>query len=362
MLGPHPEHRPFTVPVHHVTLCDLARTFPVAADQTILEAALAADIDYPFGCESGMCGACRSQCVAGSVRMASFRRSALSETDEALGYILACRSRPQTDCQISFPALGSAPMQIRRAAGAVTRIESATATIKRVWIKLDAGSAFTFLPGQFGSISFGELPARDYSFASQPADDELELHVKLEPDGTVSSFVHETLGVGDRVDIKGPFGHAFLRERDDRPIVAVAGGSGLAPIKTIVERAVELAPARRIDVYLSARSEAELYLVDHFEQLATRHGNMKIVTVASGTAHPATEGHPRGRTAAALARDFERLAGRQIYVAGPPAMVEQCVDTAMRLGAREQDCHADAFHTRHDAQAGALREPSKGMR
>ncbi|MGD9945089.1 MAG: 2Fe-2S iron-sulfur cluster-binding protein [Burkholderiaceae bacterium] len=345
-----------------MTLCDLARTFPVASDQTILEAALAADIDYPFGCESGMCGACRSQCVTGSVQMAPFRRSALSETDEALGYILACRARPQTDCQISFPAMGSAPMRIRRAAGSVTRIESATATIKRIWIRLDAGSEFEYLPGQFGSVSFGDLPARDYSFASQPSDEELELHIKLEPDGTVSSFVHETLGVGDRVDIKGPFGHAFLRERDDRPIVAIAGGSGLAPIKSIVERAVELAPARRVDVYLSARSEAELYLVDHFEQLAARHSEMKIITVASEAPRPAAENGPRGRTAAALARDFERLAGRQIYVAGPPAMVEQCVDTAMRLGAREQDCHADAFHTRYDAEADALRESSKGMR
>jgi NAD(P)H-flavin reductase len=148
--------------------------------------------------------------------------------------------------------------------------KSKTHDILAIRQKLDDRSAFRFAAGQYLSLAMPGAPARHYSMASRPDEELVELHVRLVPGGRTSSLIHASLKAGDRVEIEGPAGSAYLRDTHGGPVVAVAGGSGLAPIRSIVETALGAGMNQPIHLYFGARTEDDLYLVDHFRALEQR--------------------------------------------------------------------------------------------
>ncbi|MBM3554727.1 MAG: oxidoreductase, partial [Alphaproteobacteria bacterium] len=168
-------------------------------------------------------------------------------------------------------------------------------------------------------------------------------HIRLLPGGAVSPFVRDKLKLGDKVKVVGPFGISFLRDGHAGPILALAGGSGLAPIKSIVETALAQGKARPITLYFGVRAERDLYLEDHFAALAKTHANFRFIPVLSepGGATP----HRAGFLADVVARDIASVDGLKAYLAGPPIMVETCVKALAAKGLGREHCHADAFYT-----------------
>lgn len=319
----------------------------VDTGQTILEAALARELPYPHGCRSGNCGACKSELLAGEVEMSPYSEFALSDAEKAGGLILACRAVPWSDCEVKFlDADETVAHPSRRLTCTVVGLDDATHDIRRVRLRIDAGGPFDFSAGQYGSLEFPGLPPRDYSMANRPDEPILEFHIRLMPAGAVTPFVSTRLKAGDTVKVSGPYGTSYLREKHAGPIVALAGGSGLAPIKSIVETAVAHGLKQPIALYLGARAERDLYLDDHFRALAARRANLTVIPVLSAPDAPTQR--RTGVLAHALRQDFASLDGAKVYLAGPPAMVETCVAAALDLGARRQDCHADAFYTEAD--------------
>ena len=327
-----------------VTLLDTCSRFAVRPQQTILQAAIEAGIDLPSGCENGLCGTCKALCVDGAPRLLPYKDRALSASELAQGYILACRALVDADCSLSVrAATGAALPVLRRMQATIVAIDDPAPGVRRLRLRPESGEPFPFRPGQFAALTFAGLPARNYSFAGQPEDPELEFHIAREPGGQVSTHVHEQASPGDPVGVFGPLGHAYLRETDQRPILALASGTGLAPVKSIVERALACAPTRRIDLYIGARTSAHFYLLDHFGALAERSAALSVHRIVREP-HAGDSAARTGTIAQALRGDGVRTSGRCVYAAGSPAMVDVCIQAAIELGAADDDCHADAFH------------------
>jgi CDP-4-dehydro-6-deoxyglucose reductase/ferredoxin-NAD(P)+ reductase (naphthalene dioxygenase ferredoxin-specific) len=215
--------------IPRVRILQAGRTIDVPAGSTILDAALGAGIDYPFGCQSGNCGACKSRLVRGAVRMAGHSEFALGDEERAHGLILACRAVPRTDSEVAWIEEDDLVAHPRRILSCrVIGIDSATHDIRRIRLGVVSGGPFGFSAGQFASVTFGSCPPRDYSMANVPGDPTLEFHVRHGSGGATSTHVRDRLKFGDVVRVEGPFGASYLRESHRGPIVAVADVSVLA--------------------------------------------------------------------------------------------------------------------------------------
>jgi ferredoxin-NAD(P)+ reductase (naphthalene dioxygenase ferredoxin-specific) len=324
---------------------------PVEMGQTILEAALARDLPYPHGCRSGNCGACKSELVSGEVEMSPYSEFALTEQEKASGLILACRAVPWSDCEVKYLEADEVVAHpSRRLTCKVVDVARATHDIRVVRLAVESGGPFDFSAGQYASVEFPGLPPRDYSMANRPDDAVLEFHIRLMPGGAVTPYVSTQVKIGDTVKVGGPYGTSYLREKHTGPILALAGGSGMAPIKSIVETALAHGMKQPITLYFGARAERDLYLEDQFRVLAERHGNLTFIPVLSEPEGPTQR--RTGLLADAVRSDFTTLDGAKAYLAGPPVMVETATAALTDLGVRRQDCHADAFYT--EAEKAAL--------
>ena len=326
-----------------VHIASAGRTIDVPPGATILEAALDAGISFPFGCQSGNCGACKSRLVKGEVTMGGYSEFALSDDEKAQGLILACRAVPAGESEVAWMEEDDLIVHPRRLlACKVVSLDDATHDVKRIRLEIVSGGPFDFSAGQFASVTFEGCPPRDYSMANVPGDPILEFHVRRTAGGATSAHVAEKLKVGDSVRVEGPFGPSYLRESHRGPIIAVAGGSGLAPIKSIIERALQKQLPQHIYVYFGVRSERDLYLHDHFMALAETHKNLHFMPVLS---EDSGSSRRQGLVHEAVAQDFDEVDGCTAYLAGPPVMVEAATRLLEQRGMRRADIHADAFYT-----------------
>jgi naphthalene 1,2-dioxygenase ferredoxin reductase component len=325
---------------------------PIAVEPgaTILESALEQGVPYPHGCRSGNCGACKSSLERGEVEMAAYSEYALTPEERGQGLILACRAVPWSDVEVAW--LGSDEVvahPLRRLSGTVVEMHDLTHDIKRVRIELNDPAPFLFSAGQYAALRFAGLAPRDYSMANDPLEPVLEFHIRKVGGGPSSHYAAERLQVGETVGIEGPYGSSWLREQHKGPILALAGGSGLAPIKSIVETALRRGMAQPIYLYAGVRDENDLYLEAHFRALVERHANFRFVAVLSEPS-AATE-RRTGFVHDAALHDLGDLDGFKAYVAGPPVMVESATPRLVAQGMRRQDIHADAFYTEAEKQA-----------
>ncbi len=332
------------------------RTIVVPDGRTVLDAALAENIPYPHGCRSGRCGSCKSRLTSGDVELLDHTRFALSDEEKAQGLILACRALPKTDAAVVW--LGGeedvADHPHRRLRCRVVGIEDATHDIKRTRLAVRDDAPLVFSAGQYARVTFPGAPPRDYSMANWPDEPELEFHVRRIPSGAATARVHGLLRLGDPVTVEGPLGSSYLRDTHAGPILCVAGGSGLAPIKSIVETAVSLGMKQPIHIYFGVRGAHDLYLVDHFEGLEARHANVTFTPVLSEALPQPT--WRTGLVTDAVAQDWQDLDGWKAYVAGPPAMVDAAMAVTTSRGLRQQDLHADVFFTPEEADAAWVKK------
>ncbi|MCP5082020.1 MAG: 2Fe-2S iron-sulfur cluster binding domain-containing protein [Alphaproteobacteria bacterium] len=320
---------------------------------TILDAALTSGVPAPHQCCSGECGTCKCRLIKGLVNHGSHLPDALSDQEKADGWVLACRARPKTDVEIEFnkDLDEQLPVPQRRKAH-VQLCERLNADVIRIVLSVE-GSALPFVAGQFARLRFGNLPARDYSMANLPGARDLEFFVREMPDGLVSGHVARHLSVGDLVGIEGPFGNAYLRAAKKEAIIAVAGGSGLAPMLAIA-RSVAIAPnPQPLHFYFGVRREVDLFASQTLAQLSRRNPRMSVQIVLSEPAHGQDkfrEGFPHE----ALAADFNALSQTQIYSAGPPPMVAAVSQAARMLGAQSDDIHSDPFTCQPRRKSGSI--------
>lgn len=210
-----------------------------------------------------------------------------------------------------------------------------------VRIRPATGAPFSYRAGQYASVGFAGFDPRYYSIASRPDEPEFEFHVRAVGGDGVSDHVASGLRVGDAVTVTGPFGDAWLRADHRGPLVAVAGGSGLAAIKSIVETALDMGLSQDIHAYLGVRAEADLYMEERFSALTRDYGNLHFVPVLSEAGPDSAR--RCGLVSDAVASDFSDMNGFKAYVAGPPPMVEATESVLLSRGVLSKDIHADRF-------------------
>jgi CDP-4-dehydro-6-deoxyglucose reductase/ferredoxin-NAD(P)+ reductase (naphthalene dioxygenase ferredoxin-specific) len=324
----------------------------VEIGQTVLEAALAQGVPYPHGCRSGNCGACKSRLEAGEVELMPHSEFALTPEERADGLVLACRAMPWSDAALAWLEVDEVVAHpLRRLACRVTGLDDLTHDTRRVRLEVLSGGPFVFSPGQYAALRFEGLPPRDYSMANRPGDPLLEFHIRRVASGASSRHVAERLRLGDAVAVavEGPYGASWLRDRHTGPIIAVAGGSGLAPIKSIVDSALEAGMQQPIHLYFGVADERDVYGEPHFRALADRHPNLKVTTVLSAPRAPT--GRRIGLVHQAVAEDFAEFDGCKAYRAGPPPLVEAATALFLARGMRREDIHADAFYSEAEKAA-----------
>ena len=317
---------------------------------SILDAALAAGVPYPHNCRSGECGSCKSRLISGDVMMDGCAPEALTPEERATGLILACRSRPRGDVEVEWlqgASVTDIAHPVRRVDTHVVHVEQATHDITRLQLAV-RGAPLAFSAGQYAQLSFGDCPARSYSMANRPDDPTLEFHVRHVPEGITSTYVAKQLQPGERVRLQGPFGTAFLREPITRPLVLIAGGSGLAPMKSILLAALDRQCDRPIHLYHGVREARDLYDAEFIEELSGRHG-FAYVPVLSADA--GNSGCRTGFVHEVVSHDFQTLAGYDVYMAGPPPMVDAATAVAVELGVDRENVRADAFFSTPSAPA-----------
>ena len=318
---------------------------PALPGETILASLQQAGVAFPHNCQSGNCGACKCELIEGDTLELPYSEYALSAEERSRSLILACRTQVWGDCTIrplDADEMVLHPSRVMRCR--VADIRELTHDIRGLELTIQSGGPYGFSAGQHAQLKFGPgIPERSYSMANVPEQPSLEFHVRQVPRGQASGYVFTNLRVGAEVTVSGPLGNAYLREKHRGPLLAIAGGSGLAPIKSIVETALANDPARTIHCYFGVRDERDVYLEERLRELESRHPNLHVQILLS---RPSTATPRRtGMLAEAVAKDFARLDGFKAYLAGPPAMVEAAQRELQSKGLATRDIHADAFYS-----------------
>jgi CDP-4-dehydro-6-deoxyglucose reductase, E3 len=330
------------------------RSFQVERDEPILTAAIRAGIGLPYGCKDGACGTCKSRLLEGRVIHGAHQLKALSVAEEDAGLILPCCATPQTDCVIEarmVPGAGEHP--VLRMPCRVMAMERRAPDVVVLRLQLPANQAFQFRAGQYLEFILRDGRRRSYSMATAPSKlgtpPSIELHLRHLPGGVFTDHVFGAMKDKEILRMEGPYGSFFLREESDKPIVLLASGTGLSPIKAIIEH-MQVKDIRRPAVlYWGCRSRVDLYLHEWAEQAAQSMPNLRYVPVLS---EPRPEDGWRGRTGLvheAVMQDLPDLSGHQVYACGVPIMVESARrDFVARCALPDEEFYADAFTSERD--------------
>lgn len=319
----------------------IQRTLSVSAGVNLLDALRANDVPVSYSCLAGRCGTCRCKVLHGEVlESGSQARGPEFGREGPDHYVLACQTFLTESCTVEIPEPDEVvvhPAKIVKAT--VLAIEDQTHDIKR--LRMKAAKPLEFSPGQYVQIQFTPEHIRPYSMAGLHDDGELEFHVRLVDGGRVTSYIADTLKVGDTVRVSGPLGSAYLRRKHEGPMLCVAGGTGLAPILSIIRGVIAAGMRNPIHVYFGVRSERDIYGRSWLNELQALHPQLHVhIAVTSGGA----DGCRTGLVTEAISQDWKSLEGFRAYLCGAPPMVEAASLLVRQLGVKPEQIYADAFY------------------
>ena len=339
-----------------LTIEPLGATIDVEDGQTILDAALRQGIYIPHACGHGLCGTCKVQVSDGEVDHGAANPFALMDFERDEGKTLACCATLQSDATIEADIEEDPDARIipvRDFATTVAAIDDLTPTIKGITLQLD--EPIDFQAGQYVQLRLpGVEGDRPFSIANSPGDVKarcvVEIHVRRVEGGAGTAYLHNTLKVGDKLTVSGPYGRFFVRESADQPLLFMAGGSGLSSPRSMILDLLERGCTLPITLVYGQRCQDELYGDTEFRALAARHANFRYLPTLS--AEPGDSGWRGARgyvheAAAALYPDG--YAGQQAYLCGPPPMIEACLTALMQGRLYERDIYTEKFITAADA-------------
>ena len=321
------------------------RIIDLRSGETLLDAGLRQGLPMPFECRNGGCGVCKATLLHGKVRLEPYQESALTSAERDAGKTLLCCAEPLSDVEIEYvPQIGPKVLPVKQYVARVSRLELLTQDVMRLCLRLEDGTALHFHAGQYLNIVLEDGARRSFSFATAPhTADEIELHVRLIPGGRFTTEVFTRMKVGDTLRLEGPLGAFTLRQDTDKPILFVAGSTGFAPVKSMLEHAFHAGLKRPMILYWGVRSRRDLYLGELAQQWARDHANFTFIPVLSA---PLPEDEWTGRTGMvheAILTDFPDLSKHQVYACGSVQMVEAAQPEFIKHGISSDDCFSDAF-------------------
>lgn len=288
-------------------------------DQTVADASYRARINIPLDCRDGACGTCKAFCESGEFDPGIYIEDALTEDEFAQGYVLPCVMKPKSDLVLQIASTSEvAKTQAATFVGEITELTRLSPTTVSFSVQIPNRDELVFLPGQYVNIAVpGTDETRSYSFSSAPDDKELSFLVKLTPGGVMSTYLDQRAKVGDQLTFTGPNGSFFLREGDG-PALLLAGGTGLAPILSILRR-LRSRSDRQLHLIYGVNTDEDAVELDTLDHLAGELGNF---TWDYCVADKNSTAQHKGYVTALMTPEHLHEGKASIYLCGPPPMVD----------------------------------------
>ncbi len=332
---------------HKVRFEPVGIDIEVDEDETVLNAAFRQGVMLMHGCKEGQCSACKSFLLDGELQMDKYSTFALADYESEEGYVLLCRSHAYSDLEVELinydEDMIRSGLPVVTAWTTVESISDLTHDITALGLKLTE-NGLRFHPGQYVDISIPGMDAhRSFSMANTSCSDgRLQFIVKRYPGGKFSGLLEGELKVGDPLEITGPYGAFTLRVSSDRKLVFVGGGAGMAPILSLLRQMVESGNEREAVYYYGARGEADLMLLDELAEIERQLPKFRFVPCLSHT-WPTDWSAETGMVTEVLERCESELSECDVYLCGPPPMIDAALPLLAALGVPESQIYYDKF-------------------
>jgi CDP-4-dehydro-6-deoxyglucose reductase, E3 len=329
---------------HKVQLTEQNISFEIDDEETILEAALRQDHNLPYGCRNGSCGTCKANIINGSFTYVDGLPEGISEKEHNQGDVLLCQAKATDNLSIKTRMVEtSSDIKLRQFPCRVTTCEKLNEDVIRLTLELPKTERFQFLAGQYIDILMKDDKRRSFSLANPPHEDQvLELHIRYYEGGLFSEYAFKDLKNKALLRIEGPLGQFTLHE-SDRPIIMIAGGTGFAPVKSLVEHALRINDTRPLHIYWGARTENDLYFDSIAKQWSIDHAHITYNPVLSEIDNINGWAGKTGFVHEAVLQDHNDLSGYDIYACGPPPMVNAVVESFPKQGLNKERLFSDSF-------------------
>jgi benzoate/toluate 1,2-dioxygenase reductase subunit len=299
----------------------VTRFIEATGQETVADAAYRQGINIPLDCRDGACGTCKCKAESGRYDLGdNFIEDALSEDEIAEGYVLTCQMRAESDCVIRIPA-SSQLCKTEQASfeAAISDVRQLSVSTIALSIKGEALSRLAFLPGQYVNLKVpGSEQSRAYSFSSLQKDGEVSFLIRNVPGGLMSSFLTNLAKAGDSLTLAGPLGSFYLRPIQ-RPLLLLAGGTGLAPFTAMLEKIAEQGSAHPLHLIYGVTNDFDLVELDRLQALAARIPNF---TYSACVANPDSQYPQKGYVTQHIEPRHLNDGDVDVYLCGPPPMVE----------------------------------------
>lgn len=299
----------------------VTRFIEADGQETVADAAYRQGINIPLDCRDGACGTCKCKAESGRYDLGdNFIEDALSEEEIAQGYVLTCQMRAESDCVVRIPA-SSQLCKTEQASfeAAISDVRQLSASTIALSIKGEALNRLAFLPGQYVNLKVpGSEQSRAYSFSSLPKDGEVSFLIRNVPGGLMSSFLTQLAKAGDSMSLAGPLGSFYLRPIQ-RPLLLLAGGTGLAPFTAMLEKIAEQGSEHPLHLIYGVTNDFDLVELDRLQALAARIPNF---TYSACVANPDSQYPQKGYVTQHIEPRHLNEGDVDLYLCGPPPMVE----------------------------------------
>lgn len=330
-------------------------SFSADPEMSVLDAALKAGLNLPHSCKGGNCGACRTRLLQGEINYPNGPPLGLSEAEVREGFVLLCQARACSDLTIeNIEVTTPDDAVIKRLPARIERIERLSHDVLGVYLRLPAAEPFHFEPGQYIDIMLSGGRRRSFSIASPPHDSRLlELHVRRVTGGELTERLFAEDAARSLWSIEGPLGRFVYRGESSAPMLLVGGGTGFAPLKSILHHVIDNRLPRDMTLYWGVRTEADLYAHREIHELVQRaqalpgRPTLRYHAVLSEGGSSWTG--RRGWVHEAVLEDDVDLAAADIYASGPPAMIEAVRREFVLRGADPARLYFDSFDYAPDA-------------
>jgi len=332
-----------TTAMHTITLMPSGRQFQAQAGETVLGAALRNGVVLPYSCKNGTCASCKCRLREGAVEYPYNPPEALELEDLGEGFGLSCQAVPASDLTIEAREIEQvADIPVRMWPARVESLERFTSEIVRLRVKLPRSARMQFLAGQYIDILMPGGKRRAFSIASAPSEaDFIELHIKHVDGGGFTGHVFSDMELKEILRIEGPLGTFFVRKTSDRPMIMMGGGTGFAPLKSMIEELIECEDRRPLTLFWGVAQASDLYAADLIEDWTHQRPDFDFIPVL---VHPddGWKGE-QGFVHEAVLRKFPDLAPFDVYMSGPPAMVHTARSAFLDAGVTETHLFYDSF-------------------
>ncbi|HBC55964.1 MAG TPA: oxidoreductase [Gammaproteobacteria bacterium] len=324
------------------------KTIEVKPKESILQAALAAGIPFPHSCRVGSCLSCRCKLVEGDVKQLTDTSYVLSEEELREGYILACQAQPRSAVVVEVSELEDDMEMVQEKVidGTIAKTEALTHDIIAVTIQLEQPMQYT--AGQYADVSVPGVieEARSYSFAEPPlpgGNSQVTFHIRHVPGGVLTDWIHAEDRIGTAVKVDGPLG-TFHLKASRKPMLCIAGGSGMAPLKAILEHAATQNCTREVVYLYGARTQKDVYCEKEMTAIRNRwSGKFEFIPVLSEEPEDSDWQGPRGMVTDFVGQQDFDVAEASAYMCGPPPMIDAAMKVLEDKGMPESEIHYDKF-------------------